>query len=452
MSTLSQNVRSQWSSQWIFILAATGSAVGLGNIWKFPYVAGQNGGGAFILIYLLAVVVILPIMTSEILIGRRGCGSPVHAMQRLSAEFGLHRAWKGVGLMGVAAALLILSYYSVIAGWTMAYFFRAGAGIFERATVDGVEHIFSDLTGSSEKLLAWHTLFMVITSGVMGWGIKDGLEKVVKFMMPLLFFLFLALLVYAAVETELGAAFKYMFVFDFSKITGDGVLAALGQAFFSLSLGLGAIMAYGSYLPAHIPIVRTSFVIAGMDALVAIIAGLVVFSLVFHHGLEPGQGPGLVFQTLPLVFGSIPGGETLGAVFFFLLFVAAWTSAVSLVEPGVSWLTDRWRIGRGPAACIIGFAAWLLGLGSVFSFSDAENWTVFGRTVFDSFDFLTANVLLPFGGLLIAIYGGWKLPAFVLREELNVKSEGFYRFWRFMLRYLSPIVIGAVFISLVWPF
>ena len=452
MSTLSQKVRSQWSSQWVFILAATGSAVGLGNIWKFPYVTGQHGGGAFILVYLLAVVLILPIMTSEILIGRRGCGSPVHAMQRLSAEFGVHRAWKGVGIMGVGAALMILSYYSVIAGWTMAYFFRTGAGTFERATVEGVAHIFSDLTGSTEKLLAWHTLFIVFTSSVMGWNIKSGLEKAVKFMMPVLFILLVVLLAYVAVKTGFDAAVEYMFVFDFSKLTGAGVLAALGQAFFSLSIGLGAIMAYGSYLPAQVPIVRTAFVIAALDSLVAIVAGLIVFSLVFHYGLEPGQGAGLVFQTLPLVFGGIPGGEVLGAVFFFLLFVAAWTSAVSLIEPGLSWLTDNWRIGRGGAAWIIGFVAWLLGLGTVFSFSDAENWTVFGRTVFDSFDYLTANVLLPFGGILIALYGGWKLPAFVLREELNIRNEGFYRLWRFMLRYLSPIAIGAVFISLVWPF
>ncbi len=447
-----QYVRSQWSSQTMFILAATGSAVGLGNIWKFPYVVGQYGGGAFILVYLLAVLVILPIMTSEIMLGRRGCGSPVHAMGRLSAEFGLSRAWKGLGFMGVLAGFVILSYYSVIAGWTLAYFFRTGTGMFNQATVDGVAHIFGNLTGSAERMLAWHTIFMIITAGVMGWGLKIGLERVVKYMMPVLFLLLAGLLVHAITSTGFAQAFDYMFVFDFSKLTAAGVLAAVGQAFFSLSLGLGAIMAYGSYLPARVPVVRTTFAIAGMDTLVAIAAGLVVFSLVFEHGVEPGQGPGLVFQTLPLVFGNLPGGAVLGGVFFLLLFVAAWTSAVSLVEPGLSWLTDSGWVGRGGAACIIGGVAWLLGLGTVFSFSDAESWTVFGRTVFDSFDYLASNVLLPLGGLLIALFAGWKLPAFVLREELGIEHEGLYRLWRFMLRYLSPVAIVAVFLNLVWSF
>ncbi len=452
MPISSQHVRSQWSSQIVFILAATGSAVGLGNIWKFPYVVGEHGGGAFILVYLLAVLVILPIMTSEIMIGRRGCGSPVHAVQRLSAEFGLSRAWKGIGFMGVLAGIIILSYYSVIAGWTLAYFFRTGAGTFNQATVDGVAHIFGDLTGSAEKLLAWHTIFMVITAGVMGWSISHGLERVVKYMMPLLFMLLAGLLVYVISRGAFIEAFDYMFVFDFSRLTGAGVLAAMGQAFFSLSLGLGAIMAYGSYLPPHIPIVRATFAIAAMDTLVAVVAGLIVFSLVFQYGLAPGQGPGLVFETLPLAFGAIPGGDLLGGVFFFLLFIAAWTSAVSLVEPGLSWLTDSWRLSRGAAACIIGGVAWLVGLGTVFSFSDAEHWTVFGRTVFDSLDYLASNLLLPFGGLLIALFAGWKLPAFVLREELNIRHRGFYRLWRFMLRYLSPLAIATVFVGLVWPF
>ena len=446
-----QHVRGQWSSQAVFILAAAGSAVGLGNIWRFPYVAGQYGG-AFILVYLLAVLVILPIMSSEVILGRRGGGSPVHAMGRLSSEFGLSRAWKGLGFMGVLAGLVILSYYSVIAGWTMAYFFRTAAGVFDQATVDGTARVFSELTGSTGKLLAWHTVFMVITAGVMGCGIKHGLERVVKYMMPLLFLLLVGLLAYVIQNAAFAHAFGYMFTFDFSRLTTTGLIAAIGQAFFSLSLGLGALMAYGSYLPAHVPVARASFVIAGMDTLIAVVAGLVVFSLVFEHGVAPGQGPGLVFQTLPLVFGNVPGGVLLGGAFFFLLFVAAWTSAVSLVEPGLSWLVDGGRVGRGGAACIVGGFAWLLGLGTVFSFSDTENWTVFGHTVFDALDYLASNLLLPLGGLLIAVFTGWKLPALVLREELGIRHEGRYRLWRFMLRYLSPVAIAAVFLSLVWPF
>ena len=433
----------------MFILAVTGSAIGLGNIWKFPYVTGENGGGAFILVYLLAVLVVLPIMSSEILIGRRGAGSPVHAMGRLSSEFGLSRAWKGIGFMGVLAGLLILSYYSVIAGWTMAYFFRTSGGVFEQATANSVLHAFNELTGSAEKLIAWHTIFIVITAGVMGWGIQQGLERAVKYMMPALFALLAGLLIYVMLNGGFARALDYMFTFDFSELTGAGMLAAMGQAFFSLSLGLGAIMAYGSYLPEHVPIVRTSFVIAAMDTLVAIVAGLIVFSLVFQFGVAPDEGPELVFHVLPLVFGDMPGGHVVGGVFFFLLFLAAWTSAISLVEPGLAWLNDSFRIGRGAAACVIGAVAWLLGLGTVFSFSDADDWAFRGVTVFAALDYLTANVLLPLGGLLIAVFAGWKLPAFVLHEGLGIENGNFYRFWRFTLRYLSPAAIVAVFLGLL---
>ena len=452
MPASNQHLRSRWSSQTVFILAATGSAVGLGNIWKFPYIAGQHGGGAFILVYLLFVLAILPIMNGEIMLGRRGGGSPVHALGHLSAEFGLSRAWKGLGFMGMLAGFVILSYYSVIAGWTMAYFFHASLGAFSRMTVDSAARVFSELTGSTEKLIAWHTVFMIITAGVMGCGIRHGLERVVKYMMPLLFLLLAGLLVYVIKNMAFSQAFDYMFVFDFSKVTAASVLAAAGQAFFSLSLGLGALMVYGSYLPAHVPVVRASFVIAGMDTLVAVVAGLVVFSLVFHYGLEPTQGPGLVFQALPLVFGNIPGGRVLGAVFFFLLFVAAWTSAVSLVEPGLSWLTDNGWLERSGAALAVGSFAWLLGLGTIFSFTEAESWTVFGLTVFEVLDYLASNVLLPLGGLLIAVFAGWKLPELVLRDEIAIERERAYRLWRFMLRYLSPVAIVAVFLKLVWPF
>ena len=450
MAIHTQHIRSQWSSQTAFILAATGAAVGLGNIWKFPYVVGVHGGGAFILVYLLSVLLILPIMTGEILIGRRGRGGPVHAIGRMSAEFSLYRAWPLLGVMGVLAGVIILSYYSVIAGWTVAYFFRTGGGVFDQAVADGVAHIFGELTGSSEKMLAWHTIFMLITAGVMGWGIKQGLERLVRYMMPLLLLILAVMLVYVMSRGAFAEALSYMFHFDLAKLTAASVLAAMGQAFFSLSLGLGTIIAYGSYVPAHIPIVRTTFVIGAVDTLVAVVAGVVVFSLVFQYGADPGQGPGLVFQTLPLIFGNIPGGDVLGGAFFFLLFLAAWTSSVSLVEPGLLWLTDRWSLSRGAAAALIGGIAWLLGLGTIFSFSDAPNWTVFGATVFEHLDHLTANILLPLGGLLIAIFTGWKLPAFLLREELNIRSEWFYRLWRFMLRYLSPLVVAAVFVKLMW--
>ncbi len=440
--------RDQWSSQTVFILAVAGSAVGLGNVWKFPYIVGEHGGGAFIFVYLLAVLVILPIMAGEILIGQRGRRSPVYAIGRLSTEFGLSQKWKGVGIMGVLAGLIILSYYSVIAGWTIAYFFRASAGEFQQLTVDGISHIFEELTGSAEKLLAWHTIFMVISTAVMAYGIQQGLERVLRYMMPLLLILLAGMLVHQMFKGAFLEAAAYMFVFDFSKLTIGSVLVATGQAFFSLGIGMGAVMAYGSYLPSRVPIVRATLMVALIDTVVAIVAGLIVFSLAFQYGAEPSQGPSLVFKTLPLVFGNIPGGDILGSIFFFLLFGAAWTSAVSLIEPCLSWLTDRFSVSRGTAASIIGATAWLIGLLTIFSFSNAETWRVSGVTVFASLDYLASNILLPVGGLLIALFAGWKLPAFVLREGLaSGGNEWLYRLWRFMLRYLSPVAIAGVLLG-----
>ncbi|MEQ8938341.1 MAG: sodium-dependent transporter, partial [Gammaproteobacteria bacterium] len=346
MSAKRSSIHGQWSSRWTFILAATGSAVGLGNIWRFPYLAGENGGGAFVLVYLFFVLVVgIPIMMAEILLGRRGRQSPINTMQTIAEEEGLSKHWRLLGWMGVVAGFIILSYYSVIAGWTLAYTFRTGAGMFVDADGHLSEKIFSELISDPEKLLAWHTTFVMMTIIVVSRGVKSGLEKAVRFLMPALFILLLLMVGYAMSTEKFMEGLQYLFVPDFERLAqknlfADILLPALGQAFFSLSLGMGAIMIYGSYLSQKSSIMGTSVSIALADTSVAILAGIAIFPIVFSYGLEPGGGPGLIFISLPIAFGQMPFGTFFGCLFFVLLTFAAWTSAISLLEPAVTWLVE----------------------------------------------------------------------------------------------------------------
>ena len=346
------SIHGQWSNRWAFILAATGSAVGLGNIWKFPYIAGEYGGGAFVLIYLFCVALIgIPIMMAEVMLGRRGRQSPINTMRTLAKEEGRHGIWSWIGWMGVLAGFLILSYYSVIAGWALAYVFRVGSGMLQAADSAGIQNIFTELVSDPEKLLAWHTMFLVMTMVVVARGVKQGLEKAVRFLMPLLLILLLILVGYAMNTGHFGDAVDFLFKPDFSKLTGGAILTAMGHAFFTLSLGMGAIMIYGSYLPENTSIARTSIIISVADTLVALLAGLAIFPIVFSFPeLTPGAGPGLIFQTLPLAFANMPGGLIFGTLFFILIVVAAWTSSISLIEPAVAWLIENRGMTRVKAA------------------------------------------------------------------------------------------------------
>ncbi len=444
-------IHGQWSSRWAFVLAATGSAVGLGNIWKFPYITGENGGGAFVVVYLVCIALIgLPIMMAEIMLGRRGRQSPINAMRDLAARAGADPRWRFLGWMGVLAGFLILSYYSVIAGWALAYVVRSLAGVFSGADVAEVQRVFSDLTGSPERLLAWHTLFMVMTMLVVARGVRSGLEQAVRFLMPALFVLLFVLVGYAMTTGEYFVdGLEFLFAPDFSKIGGDGVLIAMGHAFFTLSLGMGAIMVYGSYMPQTASIASTSIAIVAADTLVALLAGMAIFPIVFANGLEPGAGPGLIFQTLPVAFGQMPGGRLFGSLFFVLLVFAAWTSAISLIEPAVAWLVENHGMGRVRASLWAGLATWTLGLGTVFSFNLASDWTLFGKTFFDLLDFLTANIMLPLGGLLIAVFSVWVLSRESSAEELALARPVHYALWRFVLRYLSPVAVVVVFLHAI---
>ncbi|WP_006787160.1 sodium-dependent transporter [Thiorhodospira sibirica] len=444
------SIHGQWSSRVAFILAATGSAVGLGNIWRFPYIAGENGGGAFVLVYLLCILLLgLPIMIAEIMLGRRGRQSPINTMLSLARDEGRSPLWGGIGWLGVVTGFFILSFYSVIAGWTLAYLFRAGGASFAGLDAEGVSALFTALISDPEKLLAWHTIFMIMTVMVVARGVQSGLEKAVKLLMPGLLVVLVLLVGYAAIEGNFWQGFAFMFRPDFASLTTNSILLAMGQAFFTLSLGMGAIMAYGSYLSSQASIVKTAAVVVSADTLVALLAGLAIFPIVFASALEPAQGPGLIFVTLPLAFAQMPGGTVFATLFFTLLVLAAWTSAISIMEPATAWLAENHEMDRAKAASIIGGVAWFLGIGSILSFSLWANYTFLGMTFFDTLDYLTSNILLPLGGFLIALFVGFKMKISSVQEELAMRQRWLFYVWYYLVRFVAPIAIALIFLRAV---
>lgn len=444
--------RGFWSSRLAFILAATGSAVGLGNIWKFPYITGENGGGAFVLVYLICIAAVgIPIMMAEVLIGRRGGHSPVNSLRLITERDRLHPMWKLVGAIGVLAGFLILSFYSVIGGWALSYIGTSASGQFTGQTADTVGAIFSGLLNDPMTLLTWHTLFMALVMAVVARGVRSGLERATSILMPSLFVLLLVMVGYAMTSGHFSEALSFLFQPDFSKLTTSGVLEALGHAFFTLSLGMAVMMAYGSYLPKNVSIAKASITVSIMDTGVALLAGLAIFPIVFANGLEPGAGPGLIFQTLPLAFGQMPMGSLFGTLFFVLLVFAAWTSGISLLEPMVEWLEEQKGMNRTLSTLIAGLACWILGIASILSlnlWSDIAPLGMFtafeGKTIFDLLDYLTANILLPLGGLLVAVMVGWFMSKQALQNELSL-SAGSFRLWHNTLKFVTPIAVLVVF-------
>jgi len=444
-----QSLHGHWSSRMAFILAVTGSAVGLGNIWKFPYIAGQNGGGAFVLVYLVCVIVIgMPVMMSEVLIGRRGRRNPVATMELLGKEEGSSGRWRLVGSMGVLAGILILSYYSVIAGWTLAYIVKSASGVFAGASAEAVSAEFASFVGDWRLVTLCHTLFMGLAIFVVARGVERGLEQAVRFMVPALLLLMLVLLGYSINSGYFGEGVAFMFTPDFERLTWNSVLAALGQAFFTLSIGMGAIMAYGAYLPEETSITGASAAVVIADTSIAILAGLAIFPLVFANNLNPADGPGLVFDTLPLAFGQMPGGVFFSTIFFVLLSFAAWTSAIGLMEPAVAWIVEKFHKTRAQATIMTGITIWLIGMGSVLSFNVLSDVTFLAGTIFDNVDYLTSNIMLPLGGLLIVFFAGWVMCRNSTADELG-SSGILFKSWRVLARFIAPIGILLVLINAV---
>lgn len=466
--TSSDGFHGAWTSRLTFILAATGSAVGLGNIWKFPYIAGENGGGAFVLVYLICIFVVgAPVMIAEVLMGRRGRSSPVHSVLRLAKEAGAHPAWSVIGWMGVVAGFIILSYYSVVAGWALAYLPKMVSGVF--VGIDGASsgQVFGDLLASPGALIAWHSLFMLMTMAVVIAGVTKGLGVAVRLLMPTLFVLLLIVLGFSMIEGDYKAALSYLFLFDLGSLSFESVLIALGHAFFTLSLGMGAIMAYGAYMPDHTPIGKSVVTIAFLDTAVALIAGMAIFPMVFSSpDIVPGEGPGLLFVSLPIAFGNMPAGVFFGTLFFALVSLAAWSSSISLIEPAVAWFVETRKATRLKAGIVFGVLCWAIGVGSALSFNVLSETKLFGKfTWFDFSDFLTANVMLPLGGVLIAVFVGFFMNQKIVRDELDMNTDAVYRTWRFVVRWIAPLAVIVIFeegimslffgvspLSLLWGF
>ena len=452
--TTSTSVSSQrWSSRWLFVLAAAGSAVGLGNIWKFPYIAGENGGGAFVLIYLVCIAAVgIPIMVSEVLLGRQGRSSPIHTMRKLAKASGRSQRWSVLGWMGVLAGFLILSYYAVIAGWAVNYVWLSGSGAFEGASAQAVGQSFDDFLASPFELIAYQTAFMILTIWIVGRGVTQGLEAAIRWFMPLLFLLLIALLVYSFNSGGFDQGFAFMFDMKWDAVTADSWLIAMGQAFFTLSLGMGTMMAYGAYVPDDANLGTTVVTIAALDTLIAVAAGLAIFPIVFANGLEVAQGPGLTFVTLPLAFGQMPFGGIFGALFFLLLSFAAITSAISLTEPALSFLVEEYNAKRQRVAISLGVICWALGLGTVFSFNVWSDVTfVGGLTFFDSVDYFSQNILLPLGGMLITFFAIWLLPRGMVEQQLGIENPILGWAWKVVAGIVAPLGVLAVFLSTISP-
>ena len=432
-----------WIGKWTFILAATGSAVGLGNIWGFPYKAGTNGGGAFVLIYLGCILIIgIPIMISEIILGRRSGNSPINAMRYIALESNRSSSWQIVGWSGIFAGILILSFYSVIAGICLNYIFISASS---SGTISSPEQ-FSNVISSPINLILWHTVFMILTALIVSAGIKDGIGRMVKILMPLLGFLMIFMVIYSIINGDFSRAMSFLFAPDFSNVTSDTLLQAMGQAFFSLSLGMGSIMAYGAYMPKEQKVVGTSFTVASLDTLIAILAGLAIFPIIFAFNLEPNSGPGLVFVSMLSAFNQMQFGQFIGPLFFILLSVAALSSSISLLEPGVAYMSEENILSRRRSAQIISFFVWVLGIGSALSFNIWSDFSLIGgRNFLDSMDFIANQILLPLGGMLIAIFVGWFMKKSLIVDELGPINNYLYVLWRFFVKFIAPACVGYIF-------
>ena len=435
----------QWTSTLGFVLATSGAAVGLGNIWMFPYMTGVNGGAAFIIIYLVCILLIgVPVMMAETIVGRFGQANVIESMQQMAKVSNASKHWGLVGILGGITLILVLSFYSVVSGWTIAYFFKTMMGAFDHANVDHVKAVWGNLMASPLQLLLYHTLFMTMTMGVVALGIEKGLERASKIMMPGLIVILMLLVGYALMTGDVQQSVNFLFKPDFSKVNSKMVLTAMGLAFFSLAVGAGCIATYASYLKKNEGVTGDIFKIVGIDTFVAVLAGLAIFPLVFQYGLTPEAGPGLVFQVLPMAFGQMPFGQFVGMAFFILLLFAVWTSSISLAEPLVAILNERYHQTRLQAVATIGVTGWLLGIAVLLSFNVWSGVTIFGNNFFDIATGLPNKILLPVGGLLFAIFTGYIVKPKLAQDTLQLKSTFWFHVWKLLICTIAPLGILAV--------
>ncbi|MDY0142916.1 MAG: sodium-dependent transporter [Bacteroidales bacterium] len=441
------NQRDGFSGKFGVIAAAAGSAVGLGNIWRFPYVTGENGGGAFLLIYVFFIIVIgVPVMMSEFVIGRRSQSNAFGAFRKLSPD----SAWWIIGVMGIVAAFVILSFYSTVAGWTLEYVYQAFSGNFAGKDINQLNSDFANFTAGSWRPLMWQMIFMVLTAGVVFAGVQKGIEKYTKILMPVLLVMIIAICIRSVTLPGAEKGLRFLFEPDFSKLSFQGVLTALGQAAFSLSIGMGALITYGSYVRKDTPLLSTAVQVATVDTVIAILSGIMIFPALMALGQDPAAGPGLVFVTLPGIFQAMPGGFYFAIVFFILLSVAALTSTISVLEVVVAFLIEEKNMSRGKATALGAGAISIIGIACTLSFGPLKDFKIFDKTVFDLMNYLSANVFLTFGALLIVIYTGWKLGKSNFVDEINQAAK-IPKFLSssivFIIKYIAPVAIGAVAIG-----
>jgi len=443
----------KFTSRFGFLMAAIGAAVGLGNLWKFPYMLGENGGGAFMLIYLLAMITIAtPVMMAEMLIGRTGRMSAPNTMKTLAQQIGASKYWQGLGWLGIFGIFLVLSYFSVIGGWSLAYMIDIGSGSFNGLAAAEVGARFGSFLNNPKTLIIYHCLFMVVTVIFVARGIQSGIEKAVKWMMPALFLMLLGFTIYGFVEGNYTKALTFMFHVDFSKITPDVALTAVGQAFFSVNVGIGALLTYAAYLPNETNLPRAAIMIAIGDTAFAILAGLAIFPIVFAYGLNPQEGAGLVFVTLSAAFAQMPAGQFIGALFFFLVFVAALTSALSMLETIVSRAEEIPGRSRKGMTMLIGAAALIVGLVSLFSFNIWQDVHLLDfipsfadKSPFALIDYLVSSIILPVGTVGYALFAGWWMSRTAVMETLGLSPGWKFNLWLFLTRYVAPIGVLTVF-------
>ena len=445
----------RWSSRFSFYLAVIGAAVGLGSIWRFPYLTGANGGSAFVFVFIIACLAIAtPLLIAEFIIGRRSRRSPPEAAGEVAASFGHSRGWNAIGILGTVAAFIVMSYYTVIAGWVLAYAWKCASGELAGLSRTAVAGQFHEFLSSPLRVGAWHLVFIAIVGGISARGVNRGIELANKIRAPGLLILLLILVAYALTAGDVKNGLKFAFAPDFSKLSANVLLAAIGQAFYATGVGMAMMIAYGAYVPLTASLVRSALIISGSIVLVSLLATLMIFPLVYQYGLNPAQGADLVFKVLPTAFAEMPGGRIIGTLFFVLLVLAALTPSLAGIEPIVAWLEQRRGLSRSMSSLVAAASVWALGIGSVLSFNVWAYWHPFARiarlqrmTFFDALDYISSNVLLPVGALLTCFLIGWRLPLSFGDDELPEETANVRRLIRLLLRYLCPVAIAAVLVA-----
>lgn len=451
MSTVksTKSHHSRWSSQLSFILAATGAAVGLGNIWKFPYEVANNGGSAFVITYIILLLGLgLPLLIAETALGKLGRASPLTTLQKLASQAGASKAWSLLGIISIATLTMVLSFYSVVAGWSIIYLIKSISGTIANASSTTVNEIWETTLANPTQMIAYHAVFMMLTMSVIIKGVNKGLERANKIMMPLLFLCLLVLVAFAAQSSGFSKGVSYLLAFKYDKITLSTIVNALGQTCFSLAIGAGAMLVYGSYVKEDTNLGSTACIIAVVNMAVAILIGLAMFPIIFSYDLTPIGGPGLIFQILPVAFSHMPFGSIFSSIFFLLILFAAWTSSISMAEPVVIMLMEKTKHNRVQASLITGIITWALGIASALSFNVWSSFYILGNwNIFTCITNLTTNIMLPCGILGYTIFAGWKMNKELITAAIYFKHQAFIFIWYFLLRYIAPFAVIIILLK-----